>query len=320
MSSPLRIRPLTRADLPFADRVRGLAGWNQTLADWERFLATEPDGCFLAEWNGEPAGTATTTVYGPALAWIGMVLVHPDHRRRGIGRALLDHCVDALRRRGVRGIKLDATPAGKMVYDGLGFQAEWTLTRWAGPAPMGIGSGVMEILKSGFAGPRQPQLDQPRLEPTERGPVSRLPCGSLRPWQRADLPAVAVLDAAVFGVSRGRLLRALAEQSLAALVLEGQAGQLAGFGVLRPGARAVYLGPVVAVSDSAGLALIETLLARCGGELVFWDIPDANIAAAAWAEQHGFTRQRPLTRMFLGGNAAPGDPCRQFALSGPETG
>src|SRR5881409_405096 len=72
MSSPLRFRVLGRDDLPFADSLRALAGWNQTLGDWERFLVTEPTGCFLAEWNGTPAGTATTMVYGPELAWIGM--------------------------------------------------------------------------------------------------------------------------------------------------------------------------------------------------------------------------------------------------------
>src|SRR4026209_418202 len=129
MNTSIRLRVLTREDLPFADAVRALAGWNQTIADWERFLAAEPGGCFLAEWDGVPAGTATTIVYGPAVAWIGMVLVHPDHRRRGIGRALLERCIEHLRERGVRCIKLDATPAGKQVYDGLGFKDEWTLTR-----------------------------------------------------------------------------------------------------------------------------------------------------------------------------------------------
>src|SRR5688500_17823494 len=133
MNSPLRLRPLTREDLSFADSLRALAGWNQTLADWERFLALEPDGCFLAEWQGVSAGTATTTVYGAELAWIGMVLVHPEYRRRGIGQALLERCIEYLSKRGVRCIKLDATPEGKRVYANLGFQDEWTLTRWERP-------------------------------------------------------------------------------------------------------------------------------------------------------------------------------------------
>ena len=59
MNASLKLRLLTREDLPFADSVRAFAGWNQTIADWERFLAAEADGCFLAGWNGAPAGTAT---------------------------------------------------------------------------------------------------------------------------------------------------------------------------------------------------------------------------------------------------------------------
>src|SRR5260370_3718505 len=100
MNSPLRVRSLAVADLAFADSVRALAGWNQTLDDWRRFLAADPEGCFLAEWNGAPAGTATTTFYAPELAWIGMVLVHPSYRRRGIARAFLGRAIEyPLRRR-----------------------------------------------------------------------------------------------------------------------------------------------------------------------------------------------------------------------------
>jgi len=287
MTPCLRIRRLTRADLPFADELRRLAGWNQTVSDWQRFLTTEPEGCFLAEWDGEPAGTATTTTYGTALAWVGMVLVHPGHRRRGIGRMLLGHCLDHLKALGVRCIKLDATPLGETLYRNLGFEAEWTLARWSGRAT------------------------EFQANPAGAG---------LRPCSSTDLPGVEALDAAAFGVTRRPLLAALRVQSTAALVLESSTGCVAGFGMLRPGSRAHYLGPVVADSPQAGLDLLQGLIARSQGEPLLWDIPDSNAAAVSWAKQHGLTLERPLIRMRLGGNVAPGDPQQQFALSGPETG
>lgn len=117
------------SDLEFADFVRAAAGWNQTLADWRRFLRFEPDGCFVAELDGQPAGTATTICYGDVLGWIGMILVHPDFRRRGVATALMEHAIEHLSAR-VKCIKLDATPAGRPVYERLGFEAEYELYRW----------------------------------------------------------------------------------------------------------------------------------------------------------------------------------------------
>lgn len=285
MNTSLRIRLLTREDLPFADSVRALAGWNQTIGDWERFLAAEPDGCFLAEWNGAPAGTATTTVYGSTLAWIGMVLVHSDFRRRGIGRALLERCIEHLHERGVRCIKLDATPAGKIVYDGLGFKHEWTLTRWEHAA-----------------------ADWPKAETIS----------GIRNCR--DVDAVEQLDAAAFGVSRRRILEPLMKQSRCTLVCESESGKVVGYGLLRNGSSALYLGPVVAASVAAGVSLVKKLLARAGDRKIYWDIPDQNTDAAELARELGFSPQRTLTRMYLGDNSTPGDPLQQFAIAAPEQG
>jgi len=285
MATSLRLRLLTREDLPFADSVRALAGWNQTIADWERFLATEPDGCFFAEWNGAPAGTATTIVYSPALAWIGMVLVHPDHRRRGIGRALLERCIEHLRERGVRCIKLDATPAGKQVYDGFGFKDEWTLTRWEHAA-----------------------AQWPKAEVTS----------GIRDCR--DVDTAEPLDAAAFGVSRRRMLELLMKQSRCALVCETDAGKVTGYGLLREGSSALYLGPAVAASPDVAVRLVNGLLARAGDRKIYCDIPDQNAAAVGLARESGFTPQRTLTRMHLGEDTARGDSLQQFAIAGPELG
>lgn len=322
MSSPLRFRVLGRHDLPFADSLRALAGWNQTLSDWERFLATEPTGCFLAEWNGTPAGTATTIVYGHELAWIGMVLVHPEFRRRGIGQGLLRHCIDFLRERGARCIKLDATPLGRTVYEGLGFRDEWTLKRWArtatSPQAAGQEPGRADLRVGPDAGQRVPTV---LGDPTRDLGIDKASSHvGLREWRAGDEQLLGPLDASAFGASRRRLLPALASQSRSAVVLEPRPGRPAGFGFLRPGSQAHYLGPVVATSADAGIRMVEALLPASEGQPVFWDVPDENMAAVDWAQQHGFAVQRPLTRMFLGENLAPGDPRQQFALAGPEVG
>ena len=133
----IAIRRLERGDLPFAQEVRELAGWNQTDRDWERLLTHEPEGCFLATLDGAPAGTATTTTHGDEVGWIGMVLVHPDLRKRGVATQLLVGCIEYLERK-VRCIKLDATPAGLPVYEKLGFVEESHLARWEGRAPRRI--------------------------------------------------------------------------------------------------------------------------------------------------------------------------------------
>lgn len=281
MSDSLNIRTLTEADLEFADAVRGLAGWNQLPGDWLRLLRHDPDGCFIAESNGEPAGTATTTTYSNDLAWIGMVIVHPDMRRRGIGNALLKHCIQHLQQNGARCIKLDATPLGKPVYDQLGFKDEWSLARWEADG----------------------------LAPDSEAP----------PPASADVAQLENYDAESFGVNRARMLHALAAQSQT-IIHASAANDIDGYGMLRPGRNASYLGPIVAGDVAAGRIIVHSLLSLSGGRRVFWDIPDRNTAAVDLAKQLGFTQQRVLTRMYLGENSKPGIPDNIWALAAPEIG
>src|SRR5262249_6423074 len=105
----LRIRTMTPADIPLGMRLKAQNGWNQLEADWKRLLAMEPDGCFVAETDGVGVGTACTCVFGP-VAWVAMVLVDAERRKQGIGTALMEHTLAYLEGRGVRSVRLDATP------------------------------------------------------------------------------------------------------------------------------------------------------------------------------------------------------------------
>src|ERR1700687_3445839 len=116
----IRIRRMTPADVPLGMRLKQQAGWNQTEADWRRFLDLEPDGCFVAELDDDPVATTTTCVFG-VIGWIAMVLVDVPVRGRGIGSALMRHALEYLDDRNVLTVRLDATPLGQPVYEKLGF-------------------------------------------------------------------------------------------------------------------------------------------------------------------------------------------------------
>lgn len=279
------LRRLLAEDLASADQLRADLGWNQTISDWERLLALSPEGCFVAAQNARIVGTCTTVTYGNALAWIGMMMVHPASRGQGVGKALLQRAVDYLRQRTVSCIKLDATPMGKPLYARIGFVPEWTLTRWE---------------HSGSALEVEPAPDFIHA-PAEN-----------------DWPGILALDAQAFGVYRGTLLHSLAAGSRRVLIHES-GGSILGFGMLRRGARAAYLGPVVA-RPGIGEQLARCLLSGRDDQPVFWDIPDQNQPASDLARRLGFTFHRPLTRMYLDTDLVPSDPFTQWGIADPATG
>src|SRR5437773_3326819 len=94
----MRLRIMTEQDVPGGVRLNTLSGWNQTAADWRRFLENSPRACFVMEHDGKVVGTAATIPYESRFAWIAMVLVDPEHRKQGIGTDLLKKAIEHLDR------------------------------------------------------------------------------------------------------------------------------------------------------------------------------------------------------------------------------
>src|SRR6267154_4381650 len=140
--SKMRIRVMTKQDIPAGLRLNTLSGWNQTSADWERFLASSPQGCFVMEDSNNVVGTAATICYENRFAWIGMVLVDPQYRKQGIGTQLLNKTIEHLDHANISTIKLDATPLGKPLYAKLGFVNEFEIERWVLKRPPGTISTI----------------------------------------------------------------------------------------------------------------------------------------------------------------------------------
>jgi len=131
--------PIDIVEIGVADAQAGLvlsaeAGWNQNEADWRFFLSK---GMVFGLRDGARlVATAALLPYSAGNAWISMVLVTADFRRRGIATKLVDACLGVAKRRGLT-TWLDATPAGASVYGPLGFTPTLQLRRLRLQKPQG---------------------------------------------------------------------------------------------------------------------------------------------------------------------------------------
>ncbi len=280
---------MTAEDLPLGMLLKSQAGWNQTHADWRRFLAMQPDGCLVAELEDVAVGTAVVTAFG-AVAWISMVLVEERSRGRGVGKALMFRAMQVAEGLGCATIRLDATPLGQPLYESLGFAPQYDLTRYAG-----------------IAGP-----DGLTFSDSASSQVVRVAHSN-------DIPGILTLDASATGTHRGKFIsRLLAEEPAAVRVFEHQ-DQIAGYFTIRRGSDALQLGPCIAATDEAGGALVANALRRHAGSRVYWDLPSSHETAARLAKSAGLAPQRQLLRMCRG-EAVTEDVARLWASSGPELG
>ncbi len=103
------------------------AHWNQNEADW-RFFLGEGTVFGIRDGDGQLIATAALLPYTSGNAWISMVLVTQNWRRRGLATRLLDTCLDSASKQGLT-TWLDATPAGAAVYTPLGFTPTLQLRR-----------------------------------------------------------------------------------------------------------------------------------------------------------------------------------------------
>jgi len=280
----LAIRLLEESDVAEAMRLKSAAGWNQTEEDWLRLLRLCPRGCFAATAGARLVGTTTNTMYGRELAWVGMVLVDPEFRRRGIATALVRAALEVLDAAAVATVKLDATPEGVPVYEALGFEAELHIERWVGVARA---KASPALAAEGAPDPSQ----------------------------------IFELDRRAFGADRSELLRALWEESCVTPAASmGADGRLRGYALARRGALSDYVGPLVAEEAETAAALLDDVLSRLGAGRACVDLNTTYADGARVLEARGFVKQRELIRMRRGGGSGAGTSDSVFAIAGPEVG
>jgi GNAT superfamily N-acetyltransferase len=277
-------------DVPAALQLSAAAQWNQHADDWQMMLQLGQGwGIDLPDDAGQLHLAASVVVlpYGQHFAWVSMVLVLPEFRRRGLAQQVLRHALAHLQGQ-VRFGVLDATPAGHAVYVQEGFADTWGFSRFRREA-----------------GPLQ---------------AARPPGPVTRPLSDGDWSAIEALDAPAFGASRLPLLRCLAQRLPQAARVVEQGGRLCGYVLGRNGREAVQIGPLLAGDGATALALHYDALDAVKDQPVYVDLLDRQVAPRPWLQRLGFAWQRPFTRMVHGAAIAPGDPATIVLAAGPELG
>ncbi len=286
--SGLAIRSMTSADLEFAARCVAGERWSpETPNEFAAFLEHDRSGCLLAEIDRTRAGICIASFYGSgqpngAMGFIGMLIVRPEYRGRGIGKRLLTEAIGYLRERGAGSIQLDGVTLAVPLYERMGFRRHSRSLRF---------HGTLE----GRAHP------------------------SVRPMTEADLPAVCAMDIEAFGADRSFFLRRRVRLFSHLCRVYEENGEITGFMVGRSGVDAngswTAAGPLLPSPEAGSTEALLRSLAAPGEKLALnVNVLDTCRPAAPLLDGLGFDRRDdPPWRMVIGDEGVGLSP-RYFAI------
>lgn len=170
--------------------------------------------------------------YGSKLASIGMVIVHPNYRGRGLAKTLLLQCMNQVPKN--MALMLIATKEGRPVYEKLAFKEYSHVTKL-------LGEGKRMKL----------ELDDYTIHPLEQ----------------TDLEEMFIFDQAAFGSSRVLFLENRIKQAKDSLVLKNRKGVMVGYALTVKKTSNLVIGPIVAQDEEQAILLIKTIIANNQGSI-----------------------------------------------------
>lgn len=104
--------------------------WNDPYRDIERKVAHDPSNLLVLESDGELIGSVMIGYEGHR-GWVNYLAVHPAHRHRGHGRALMEEAEQHLRALGCPKINVQvrtSNTAAAAFYERIGFSLDEALS------------------------------------------------------------------------------------------------------------------------------------------------------------------------------------------------
>jgi GNAT superfamily N-acetyltransferase len=265
-SNDLKIRTMRREELAFAIDLAAAEGWNPGLHDAECFHAADPGGYLMGELDGEPVGCISAVSYGGHYGFIGLYIVRPEFRGRGMGWRIWRAAMQQLRG---HNIGLDGVVAQQGNYAKSGFRLAYRNVRYRAQAV----AGVMHA--------------------------------SIAPASANDFDAIRHYDRQVFPAPRDAFLRCWLTQPLAGVWVARDGARLTGYAVVRRCLAGWKMGPLAADDAVVARRLWDAALMHvAGGDEVFVDIPQANSDAQTFMAGLGLIPVFETARMYTGPDPA----------------
>ena len=263
MEASYATRTMSRDEVALAIEWAAHEAWNPGLHDADTFPAADPQGFFVGTLEGEPVASISVVKYDPGFAFLGLYIVRPEWRGRGLGWALWQHGMASA---GGRQVGLDGVVAQQPNYRKSGFELAWRNMRYEG--------------RGGTPAP-----DDARVVDLARVPFA----------------AVCAYDNAYFPAERTAFLRAWLTQPDAAARGWIEDGRLQGYGLVRRCRSGWKIGPLFAERERIAECLFLALCSRAGAEEpVYLDLPEANAPAVALAQRHHMRMVFETARMYTG--------------------
>jgi GNAT superfamily N-acetyltransferase len=263
----IALRPLTDADVPEYTRMlyASFNAWYWKHGLGRDFFGCAPEdlaviydvyndltpGCCVAAFDANTGQIAGACFYSPRDTHVGLgiMCVHPNCGGRGIGRALVDHILQYTREHGYRACRLVGSAINMdsfSLYNRLGFVPRAAFQDL-----------VLTVPETGLAG-SIPGEDR------------------VRPAALGDVPAMGALELEISGIKREIDYRYAIENPrklFQACVYANHRGGIEGFLLSIKHTATSMIGPCVARTEEAALALIKHASPRYRGAAVLLVVP-----------------------------------------------
>ncbi|MED0962558.1 GNAT family N-acetyltransferase [Bacillus paramycoides] len=235
----IRVERLRREKIEDIAALSSYIGWDYNREEIETILNT---GIVYGVVNEkeELIASAAIILYGETLASIGMVIVHPDYKGRGIGKAITDLCVKSVSTQ--TPIVLIATDEGEPLYEKLGFRTVSYVSKY-----------ICNSYNKNY-----------KCVGNEEYIVN---------YEECDLEEIIQIDEDAFGTNREEFLKCRIIQSEQCIVIKDIQQNVLGYGMSIQTPENKIMGPVVAKNDAMAMRIVHYLAREHNGKLRI-DVPE----------------------------------------------